>query len=453
MKIPHPLARLSVAAALLAGSMGSALAAAPAAPAPVSANTLATPAVTRPVWLSPVLWYDVDPASWSAADAERIQREADAGDAQSQYFAGVLREDGKRLPRDLPGALHYYELAATQGNASAQASLGRMLVNGWATPKDNAKAVEWNTKAAAQDNRRAIYNQGFFARRSLLSPGGETVALEFYARSSELGMPHGALEMARHYRSQKGNAAANVQAWAWLDRATKTGFSPALLVVDQWCNETPDWPACVKIAPDALVKAAEAGYDPAQLRLGLRLWSPFEDLAGWSEGMRDQLVKTALDTPGMAEDKLAGAQWLTRAARGGNKLAFYNIGFVLDAENYKSQYQTGTFQVASVGTIRTCYYEAATDGLPQAMMSLLISLQQRNDKEIFSESEREAVIDYWTGKIGETGAFEKNQWWAVQYSDWKEKIGTPAPAYLKRGLGKPDDCAILPLAQQGKRTK
>jgi TPR repeat protein len=443
MNFSASLPRLALAALLSFSASG--LMAAPAAVPPL-------PSVTRPVWLSPVLWYDVDPASWSQADAERIQREADAGDAQAQYFAGVLREDGKRVPRDLPAALHWYELSAAQGNASAQASLGRMLVNGWATPKDNAKAVEWNTKAATQDNRRAIYNQGFFARRNLLSPGGETVALDFYARSSELGMPHGALEMARHYRSLKGNSAANVQGWAWLERATKAGFAPALLVLDQWCNETPQWPDCGKIAPGALVAAAEAGYDPAQLRLGLRLWSPFEAVAGWSEGMRNQLVETALDTPGMGEDKLAGAQWLNRAARGGNKLAFYNIAFVLEAENEKAKYQTMPFQVASVGTIRTCYYEAAADGVPQAMMSLLISLQQRDDKDIFTEAERETVIDYWTGKIGETGAFEKNQWWAVQYSDWKEKIGTPAPSYLKRGMGNPEDCAILPVAQ-GKRSK
>lgn len=49
----------------------------------------------------------------------RIQRDADKGDAQSQYLAGVLREDGTRVPRDVPGALRYYQLAATQGNASA----------------------------------------------------------------------------------------------------------------------------------------------------------------------------------------------------------------------------------------------------------------------------------------------------------------------------------------------
>ncbi len=436
-------------AALLTVSASSLM----AAPAAAATATATTPAITRPAWLAPVFWYDVDPSTWTQADAERIQRDADAGGAQGQYFAGVLREDGKLVPRDVPGALRYYQLAATQGNASAQASLARMLISGWATAKDNAKAVEWNTKAAEQGNRRAVFNQGFFARRNLLTPGGETVALAFFGRAADLGLPHGALEMARHYRKQKNDPEGNQQAWTWLNQSANAKFAPALLAIDQWCNETPDWPACLKIAPGALVTAAEMGYDVAQLGLGLRLWAPSEMPAGWSDGMRNKLVGTAPDTPGLAEDKLGSAQWLNRAARGGNKQAFYNIGFVLDDERYRSSYQTGLFAVASVSTIRTCYYEAATDDIPDAMMGLLISLQKADDDNLFSESERKRVIDYWIGKIGETGAFAKNTWWEVKYLDWREKIGSPAPAYLKRGLGKPEDCAILPVEKQDKRSK
>ena len=443
MKITRSLAL----AALLSVCAGG-LMAAPPAP---SISTAIAPAATRPAWLAPIFRYDVDPSTWAQADAERIQRDADAGDAQGQYFAGVLREEGLFLPRDLPGSLRYYQLAATQGNASAQASLARMLVGGWATTKDDTKAVEWNTKAAEQGNRRAVFNQGLFARRNLVTPGGETAALALFQRSADMGLPHGALEMARHYRKQGSNSDDNEQAWTWLNKAVDLKFAPALVAIDRWCNETPDWPACVTIAPGALLAASEMGYDVAQLGLGLRLWDPTEKPAGWSEGMREQLVHTAPDTLGLDRDKPGGAQWLNRAARGGNKQAFYSIGFVLEDEKYRSTYQPSAFAIASVGTVRTCYYQATTESIPQAMMALLVNVLKAEDDNIFSPSERQTVVDYWTGKIGETGAFEQNKQWAMQSPGWRQKIGTPAPGYLTRGMGKPEDCAILPLAKEDAR--
>jgi len=445
MNITRPLAL----AALLTVYASSLMAAPPVVPP--SAPTTTAPAITHPAWLAPIFWYDVDPSTWTQADAERIQRDADAGDAQGRYFAGVLREDGKLVPRDVSGALRYYQLAATQGNASAQASLARMLISGWATAKDDKKALEWNTKAVEQGNRRAVFNQGLFARRNLLTPGGETAALAFFQRSADLGLPHGMLEMARHYRKQKHNPEDNEQAWTWLNQAADAKFAPALVAIDRWCNETPDWPACLKIAPGALLAASEMGYDVAQLGLGLRLWDPSEKPAGWSEGMREQLVQAAPDAPGLERDKPAGAQWLNRAARGGNKQAFYNIGFVLEDEKYRSTYQPSAFAIASVGTIRTCYYQAATESIPQAMMALLVNVVKAEDANIFSASERQTVVDYWTGKIGETGAFEQNRQWAMQNPNWREKIGSAAPGYLTRGMGKPEDCAILPVAKDTER--
>ncbi|QEI06922.1 sel1 repeat family protein [Pigmentiphaga aceris] len=427
-------ARSLTLAALMAASVNGLM----AAPANIQAPTI----VTRPTWLSPVFWYDVDPSTWTRSDADRIQRDADAGNAESQYFAGVLREDGKLVPQDLPGSLRYYQLAAQQGNASAQASVARMLLNGWASPKNSAEAITWNAKAAAQDNRRAIHNQGFFASRDMISPSGEATALAFYERAAGLGLPQSALEMARHYRKQ-GND--NPQAWRWLGTAVNTGFAPALLEFDEWCNQNPEGPDCMAKVGNALKQAAEAGYPPAQLQYGVRLWDSHNAKAEWHASLRNHFIDVALDTPGLSTDKPEGSKWMTRAAQAGNPRALFNVGLLLEEQNYRAQYYKPEYKVASIETIRTCYHHAAAAGIPDAMVALVMNLQQEQENDPLSKEERDALSAYWTGKAGETGVFQRNQMWAISFSGWQKQVGTPAPAFLRKGLGEPAQCALEAL--------
>ena len=424
------------------GAVALAVAASPGFAADAPPPTASSFVQTRTPWTPPAVWYDVDPGTWTAADIERIQRESRAGDAQAEYFMGVLNEDGKLIPRSLPDALRYYKMSAEQGNASAQASLSRMMFNGWATPQSNAEGIKWNAKAAAQNNRRALFNQAFFARRGMISPSGDAVIIPLFERAANLGLPQAALELARHYRS---NEAERAQAWRWLGMATTSGFAPALVEFDAWCNKTPDGLDCLTQVGNALTRAAEAGYPPAQLQLGVRLWDSHDKTAGWSNALRNHFIDVALDTPGISTDKPEGARWLTRAAQAGNTRALFNVGLLLEEQNYRSKYMMPSYKVASIETIRTCYYHAAVAGVPDAMVALVKSMQQAPEDDPLSEQEREALSAYWTGKAGETGVFERNQMWAIHFPGWRKLIGTPAPVFLRKGLGEPAQCALEPL--------
>jgi TPR repeat protein len=257
--------------------------------------------------------------------------------------------------------------------------------------------------------------------------------------------PQETLEAARRFRTARQNPADEATAWSWLTRAAKGGYAPALMEIDLWCQQAPVWPACETLARDALLRAAQADYAPAQLRLALRLWNPTSEATRWNFDLWQKLYARHPKTPGLNGDRPAAARWMSKAAKAGNGLALYNIGILLQEQNERAQYFKPQYGEAPLATVRTCFYRAALQGIPHAMMALVLTLQHGDADDIFAPAEREALVDYWVGKAGETGAFEKNSSWAFLYSDWRSKIGSPRPDYVARGMGADAQCAIVPL--------
>ena len=71
----------------------------------------------------------------SCSERKRLQKKAEAGDAEAQvtlgwmYYAG---EDyaGKEVPKDFVESAKWYRRAAEQGNAEAQSALGELYFRG-----------------------------------------------------------------------------------------------------------------------------------------------------------------------------------------------------------------------------------------------------------------------------------------------------------------------------------
>jgi len=101
-------------------------------------------------------------------EAERIWRQlAEQGEARSQFFLGVLYDEGREpVGKDDAKAFHWFEKAAGQGHVNAQFNLGNAYINGRGTAKDPERAVYWWQKAAdagfpsAQFNLAIQYYQG-----------------------------------------------------------------------------------------------------------------------------------------------------------------------------------------------------------------------------------------------------------------------------------------------------
>ncbi|UYN93879.1 MAG: sel1 repeat family protein [Enhydrobacter sp.] len=119
---------------------------------------LAAPALAGPVEDGKAAYDRGDDASaleiWGAA--------ADKGDADAQFWMGVLCDLGRGMAQDHAAAAQWYRRAADQGHVVAQHNLAHMYEAGHGLPAEYAlaAAVTWYTRAANQGYRPSQANLG-----------------------------------------------------------------------------------------------------------------------------------------------------------------------------------------------------------------------------------------------------------------------------------------------------
>ncbi len=86
--------------------------------------------------------------------AHRALREwrplAEQGNANAQFFLGVMYDKGQGVRQDLREAARWFRKAAEQGVAEAQSNLGFMYGYGEGVPQDYAQAYMWYDLAASR---------------------------------------------------------------------------------------------------------------------------------------------------------------------------------------------------------------------------------------------------------------------------------------------------------------
>ena len=115
---------------------------------------------TAPAWAG----WDEGVAAFNRGDYATALREwrplAEQGNADAQYFLGLMYGEGQGVLQDYAMALQWWRKAAEQGHATAQYFLGLVYDEGQGVPQDDAKARQWWRKAAEQGNPKAQYNLG-----------------------------------------------------------------------------------------------------------------------------------------------------------------------------------------------------------------------------------------------------------------------------------------------------
>ncbi len=112
---------------------------------------------------------------------------AEQGNAETQWYLGVMRHDGQGVSRDYTEALKWFRKAAEQGYAKAEYNLGVMYRKGEGVQRDYAEAVKWYRQAAerglgaAQLNLGVMYAQGQGVRQDLVQ------AYEWFDLAASLG--------------------------------------------------------------------------------------------------------------------------------------------------------------------------------------------------------------------------------------------------------------------------
>ena len=92
------------------------------------------------------------------------------GDANAQFFLGVMYDFGLGVHRDYARAVKWYRKAADLGFSRAQSNLGQMYSKGRGVPQDDAQAHMWYNLAASrfppgEDRDRAVKNRDIVAKR------------------------------------------------------------------------------------------------------------------------------------------------------------------------------------------------------------------------------------------------------------------------------------------------
>jgi uncharacterized protein len=82
-----------------------------------------------------------------------------SGDFKSQYFMGLMHQNGQGFPANSEIAIKWYTKSAKQGFAAAQINLGMMYYNGIGIPKDHLRAYMWWNIFGSQGNAEARKNR------------------------------------------------------------------------------------------------------------------------------------------------------------------------------------------------------------------------------------------------------------------------------------------------------
>ena len=98
----------------------------------------------------------------------RIEREAAAGQIQSQFNLGRIYYTGYGVGRSDAKAIEWFAAAADKGHAAAQAQYGVMLYYGQGGPADKARGLAYLKKAADQGDR---HGEGVYGALALAEAG------------------------------------------------------------------------------------------------------------------------------------------------------------------------------------------------------------------------------------------------------------------------------------------
>lgn len=314
---------------------------------------------------------------------------------------GGAASDSLGQGADLTAAARWYEEAARQGHAAAQYALGNMHLMGEGVEQDDGAAARWHERAAAQGHAAARLNLAKLQQIGKLKTAAE---LQEEARQAALEETPDAPELAASDQAADQPEPQQAVAATTQKAKKKRGFFKRLLGRDKpEAAPAPAQSAKVAAAPAAtpepapapapkpasgqagavsnhalglayalgdgveqdpakafehFVKAAQAGYAPAQYRAGLA--------RAYGEGVDKDLARAV--------------EWYEKAALQGHAIARRNLGLI---------YQSGGPGVAQDASLALAWFELlASADANQIDIHRRDSLRQSMAPAAIEEAER-----------------------------------------------------------------
>ena len=158
-----------------------------------------------------------------SADIKTLRKQAEAGDATSQYSLGEAYYFGMGVARNYAKALKWYRMAGDHGYAAAQNNLGHMYKNGEGVPQDHAEAAKWYRKAAEQGDAQAQSNLGvaYFKGRGV--PQDYAEAVKWTRKAAEQGLTIAQFNLGVAYAKGQGVPRDDVLSYCLFSLAASGG--------------------------------------------------------------------------------------------------------------------------------------------------------------------------------------------------------------------------------------
>ncbi|MGX5719645.1 SEL1-like repeat protein [Shinella zoogloeoides] len=189
---------------------------------------------------------------------------------------------------------------AQLGDPSAQTLVAEILDRGLGVKRDRDQAMFWYQQAANGGDPTGMFKYAVLLMERSRSKDDRKKADELMKKSAELGNPSAQFNYAQVLVADSPGEKGLREALPYYEKSAEQGIADAQYALSQIYANIPDLPeAKRKRAREWLLRAARAGFDTAQLDLGM--W-----LVNGTAGERDYD---------------AGFNWLKRAAEGGNAVA------------------------------------------------------------------------------------------------------------------------------------
>lgn len=126
-------------------------------------------------------------AALDASSTDEINKKAQQGDVNAQYYLGFQYELGLEMEQNNEQAYYWYSQAAKQGDARSQYALGYLYSEGIGVQRDLQQAKEWFEMSSAQDYPEAQYALASFYYNGMGVEANYDLAKELFGEACDSG--------------------------------------------------------------------------------------------------------------------------------------------------------------------------------------------------------------------------------------------------------------------------
>lgn len=160
---------------------------------------------------------------------------AETGDPAAQTLIGEIYWNGLGVSRDRKKAMEWYRFGAEGGNRDAQFALGNALLQGKYVKLDKGEGRKFLELAARAGHIRASFNLAQLITAERPTWAGFKEALPWYEQAALGGLPDAQYAMANIHADAKGlNFGDDNKALEWLRKAADGGFDTAQMELGVW---------------------------------------------------------------------------------------------------------------------------------------------------------------------------------------------------------------------------